>query len=225
MISINKRLLKCAEFISQGGVTADVGTDHGYLSAYLVLNKISTHVYACDINEGPLNSARATVERFMLTDKIDLVLSDGLNNVNDENITDVVIAGMGGELIVDIISRAQWLKNGVNLILQPMTKPEVLRKWLYANGFEIFQEQAVTDESFTYSVIQAEYCGNNIDISDFKSYVGKLRNDTEENRWYLLNLATRLKKIGDGLSKSQDMNEQSQKYLLLSEKIKAFTEE
>lgn len=224
MISINKRLLKCAEFISQGGITADVGTDHGYLSAYLVLNEISTHVYACDINEGPLNSARATVEKFMLSDKIDLVLSDGLDDINNENITDVVTAGMGAELIVDIISRAQWLKNGVNLVLQPMTKSEVLRKWLYANGFEIVQEQAVTDESFTYSVIQAEYCGNNIDISDFKSYVGKLRNDTEENRRYLSSLATRLEKIGDGLSKSQDKNEQSQKYLLLSEKIKAFAE-
>ena len=225
MMSINKRLLKCAEFISQGGVTADVGTDHRYLSAYLILNEISTHVYACDINEGPLNSARATVEKFMLSDKIDLILSDGLDNVNDENITDVVIAGMGGELITDIISRAQWLENGINLVLQPMTRPEVLRKWLYDNGFEILQEQAVTDENFTYSVIQAEYCGNKIEISDFKAYVGKLRNDTEENRRYLSNLASKLKKIGDGLSKSQDKNEQSQKYLLLSEKIKALAEE
>ena len=161
----------------------------------------------------------------MLSDKIDLVLSDGLDNVNNENITDVVIAGMGGELITDIVSRVQWLENGVNLVLQPMTRPEVLRKWLYANGFEILQEQAVTDESFTYSVIQAEYCGNKIEISDFKAYVGKLRNDTEENRRYLSNLASKLKKIGDGLSKSQDKNEQSQKYLLLSEKIKALAEE
>lgn len=225
MISINKRLLKCAEFISQGGVTADVGTDHGYLSAYLVLNEISTHVYACDINEGPLNSARQTVEKFMLGDRIDLVLSDGLDNVNDEKITDIVIAGMGGELIAEILGRAQWLENGVNLILQPMTKSEVLRKWLYANGFEIIKEQAVTDENFTYSVIQAEYCGNKVEISDFKAYVGKLRNDTEENRRYLFNLATRLKKIGDGLSKSQDKNEQAEKYLLLAEKIKALAEE
>lgn len=225
MITINKRLLKCAEFVSVGGITVDVGTDHGYLSAYLILNDISKHVYACDINEGPLSSARQTVEKFMLTDKIDLVLSDGLDNIHDEDITDVVIAGMGGELIANILSRADWLKKGVNLVLQPMTKAEVLRKWLYKNGYSILQEQAVTDENFTYTVIQAKYCGEKIIIDDFLAYVGKMKNDTFDGRKYLFNLSNRLNKIAQGLLKSQENKSQAEEYLILSKRIKALSEE
>ena len=65
------------------------------------------------------------------------MLSDGLDNVPPEGITDVVMAGMGGELIARLLEKCPWVKNGVNLVLQPMTKWDVLRKWLYANGFEV----------------------------------------------------------------------------------------
>lgn len=92
---------------------------------------------ACDVAPMPLKSAEEHINREGLSDRIGTVLSDGLDNVPPEGITDVVMAGMGGELIARLLEKCPWVKNSVNLVLQPMTKWDVLRKWLYANGFEV----------------------------------------------------------------------------------------
>lgn len=92
---------------------------------------------ACDVAPMPLKSAEEHIRREGLSDRIKTVLSDGLDNVPPEGITDVVMAGMGGELIARLLEKCPWVKNSVNLVLQPMTKWDVLRKWLYANGFEV----------------------------------------------------------------------------------------
>ena len=85
---------------------------------------------ACDVAPMPLKSAEEHINREGLLDRIGTVLSDGLDNVPPEGITDVVMAGMGGELIARLLEKCPWVKNGVNLVLQPMTKWDVLRKWL-----------------------------------------------------------------------------------------------
>ncbi|MBR6874655.1 MAG: SAM-dependent methyltransferase, partial [Ruminococcus sp.] len=105
----DNRLLACARLV-RGSRAADVGTDHGYLPMYLVQNGICESALACDINEKPLASARENIEKAGLSDKIGVYLSDGLGSVPCEGITDVIVAGMGGELIADIISRANWIK-------------------------------------------------------------------------------------------------------------------
>ena len=225
MINLNNRLKLCADFVTRGGVSADVGTDHGYLASYLVLNKISEKVFACDINEKPLNSARQTVEKFNISDSVEIILSDGLKNVPDENITDLIIAGMGGELISQIIAKAEWLKRGVNLVLQPMTKPELLRKWLYVNGYKIIKEQAVTDEKFTYTVIQSVYCGDFIQIDDYLSFVGLVDKTIGDGKKYLLITAQRLEKIAEGLKKSDEKKDEAEQYFELSQKIKSLLED
>ena len=92
---------------------------------------------ACDVAPMPLKSAEEHINREGLSDRIGTVLSDGLDNVPPEGITDVVMAGMGGELIARLLEKCPWVKNNVNLVLQPMTKWDVLRKWLYDNGFEV----------------------------------------------------------------------------------------
>ena len=95
---------------------------------------------ACDVAPMPLKSAEEHINREGLSDRIGTVLSDGLDNVPPEGITDVVMAGMGGELIARLLEKCPWVKNSVNLVLQPMTKWDVLRKWLYDNGFEVKKE-------------------------------------------------------------------------------------
>ena len=150
---LDKRLKLCADMV-KGTRVCDVGTDHAYLATELLsAGKCETAV-AADINEKPLASARNTLEKAGVLDRAELILSDGLKNIPERGITDIVIAGMGGELISKILSECSWLK-GKNLILQPMSRSEFLIKQLCENGFEILNRRAVTDGKFCYTVINA----------------------------------------------------------------------
>jgi len=219
MLILNKRLSLCASFVTKGGVAVDVGTDHAYLSSFLILNNISKNVIACDINSKPLLIAKKTLERYKIQDKITLLQSDGLKNVPDENVTDVIIAGMGGELITQIIENAIWLKRGTNLVLQAMSRASYLRKWLLNNGFRINLEQAVEDENFIYTVIKAEYCGEKIEVDDFFAETGMLDFKDKISQKYLIFQAKRLEKVSKEMFNSENQHENAVKYLTLSQKI------
>ncbi len=150
---LDKRLKLCAELV-RGTRVCDVGTDHAYLVAELLSEGKCVSAVAADINEKPLAAARETLEKAGVSRKVELILSDGLENVPEDGITDIVIAGMGGELIAGILSRCYWLE-GRNLILQPMSRPEKLIDFLCGNGFEIIEQRAVTEGKFCYTVINA----------------------------------------------------------------------
>lgn len=219
MISLDNRLKACAGFVTAGGICVDVGTDHGYLASYLVINGICKSAIACDINNGPLNTARQTVEKLGLKGKIDLILSDGLDNIPDEEITDVIIAGMGGELIAKIISKANWLQRGTNLVLQPMTKAEFLREWLFCNGFKILNEKPVCDGIFNYTIIQAAFSGEFKTIDDYFAYTGLIDSNSDEGKLYFKAILNRIEKIISGLKKSEDKFDDIQKYCIIKDKI------
>lgn len=219
MLQLNDRLSLCASFVTRGGVAVDVGTDHAYLASFLVLNNICNKVIACDINEKPLLSAKKTLEKYKLQDRVILLQSDGLKNVPDENVTDVIVAGMGGELISQIIGNADWLKRGTNIILQAMTRASFLRKWLYSNGFKIVEEKAVEDDNLLYTVIKAEYCGEISEVDDFFSETGMLDFSEEISQKYLSRQANRLKTISNELLKAEDKKDMAEKYFNLSQKI------
>lgn len=207
MINIDDRLKQCAEFVSGHGCAVDVGTDHAYLAAYLISSGICEKVIACDLREGPLESAKQHILHEGLEDKIETVLSDGLDNISPDNVSDIIIAGMGGELIARIISRAEWIKeNKVNLILQPMTKAHELRKYLFDNGFSIKCEKAVRSEPFIYSVINAEYSDELKKYEDFEIYSGGLDFRRELDREYLSIQANKLIIAGQGMLKSEKEN-------------------
>ncbi|MBR6696632.1 MAG: SAM-dependent methyltransferase, partial [Oscillospiraceae bacterium] len=93
---LDERLSLCAKFVTEGGIVCDVGTDHAYLVAHLLMSGKSVSAIACDIADGPLLSARTTIEKNNLSDKAEVIKSDGLDNISPDGITDVVIAGMGG---------------------------------------------------------------------------------------------------------------------------------
>lgn len=156
----NKRLLACARLMSEfpkpNRCAADIGTDHGYLAAYLIESEICQSAIASDINPMPLASAERTVKAHGLSDRVALILSDGLDSVPRGNITDIICAGMGGELIADIISRCGWARE-CTLFLQPMSKAEELRRSLYDNDFAIVREIAQRDGRFVYPIICVEY--------------------------------------------------------------------
>lgn len=219
---LDNRLSACASFVSGKGTVVDVGTDHGYLPCYLVENGVCQKAIAADINVAPLDSAKSNIKESGLEDRISAVLSDGLKNISPEGVTDVVIAGMGGELIADIISNGKDFYNA-EFILQPMTKPELLREWLWSHGFEIKAEKACKDEFF-YTVINAKYIGENSDYTELSCYVGKMGNETENEKGWLLKQASKLSKKGEGLKKSADNADKAEHYLKLAEKITAYAE-
>lgn len=223
MITIDNRLKVCADMVSGNGIVCDVGTDHAYLPAYLIENNICDYAIASDINEGPLKFAQQTIIKYHIEDKIRLLKSDGLKNIPSENVSDVVIAGMGGETIAEIISGTQWLKSGVNLVLQPMTRAGYLRKWLYKNGFEIAEEKAVIQDRFIYTAIRAFYSGYKFNIGKVTEITGRINIETDAGMKYCQNQLSKINNIAMGLSKAGKTAD-SQEYQRIAERLTAMME-
>ncbi|MDD6825932.1 MAG: Nif3-like dinuclear metal center hexameric protein [Oscillospiraceae bacterium] len=198
----DKRLLKCAQMVSGKGSVCDVGTDHAYLPVHLIQNNICSYAVAGDVADGPLEAATLTVEKSGLSDRISIVKSDGLKNIAPDGITDVIVAGMGAETISEIINNAPWLHDGINLILQPMTKVPFLRRWLYENGYEILREEAVTDEGHIYTVMNVRYSGYRIDVNNVFAELGMFDFTEESSVKYAEKQFNRIKRISDGMKKS-----------------------
>ncbi len=203
-IALDERLRAAAGLVREGAVLCDVGTDHAYLPCALAAQGRIKKAFAMDVAEGPLANARETVMHNGLQEAVLLRLSDGLDALTEDErqeITDILICGMGGELIDRIICRAPWLKNAKkSLVLQPMTKASFLRRRLYAQGFEIQKEVAVFDHHHCYSVMRVIYAGKAREIDPLFAEVGKLPDEkTEDARRYMRVAAGRLKKAAMGM--------------------------
>lgn len=157
-LPISKRLLCCAEMIKKGARVADIGTDHGYLAVYLLQNKIADEVYASDLREKPLQKARDNARLFGMSERIHFLQSNGLHNYKGDEMDTIVCAGMGGDLICQIIDNAPWLQNErYTLILQPQSGGQDVRRYLMEHGFFIETEVLTEDSGFLYSVMQVHY--------------------------------------------------------------------
>lgn len=185
--------------VTPGRVVADIGTDHAYLPAYLLLNGIAPFVIACDIGEKPLQNAAETAEIYHLAGKIDLRVSDGLENVRPEEYGAVTVCGMGGTLIAEILERAA-LPDDVQLVLQPMTHVEDVRAWLCRSGFVIGREVCVKDAGRVYFCMAAERGSEPLKDEPGYRYFGTLTGETEEERFFLKKTVARVKKRADSLA-------------------------
>ncbi len=220
-VGLDQRLLLVAGQVRPNAVFADVGCDHGRLAVYLVQQRQARAGFACDIRPQPLEKARQLVEKTGLSSKITIVLTNGLQGLESKGITDVTIAGIGGEVIGDIIEKASFLqKPGVRLVLQPMSREHLLRQALYRLGFFIVEEQAVHAKKFVYTVITAEYGGTVEEISPLFAYTGLLpRQNTEESRCKLERTAAMAAQAGKGLL-AQGKRAAGQELLDLAAQIK-----
>lgn len=171
--ALNARLISAAELTRQDATFADIGTDHAYLPLFLLDTGRIRFAYCSDINEGPLASARRNAEERGRLSDTEFILTDGAAILAGKGITDYAICGMGGELIADIIDRAPHLKDSaVNLILQPMTRQEKLRAYLFASGFEITHESYSFDAGKYYVCLLATYSGKRREISPIEAVAG-----------------------------------------------------
>ena len=170
---LSLRLSCAAEMVRAGAVVSDVGTDHAYLPIYLCATGRAVRAVASDVNAGPIARAKENVAAWGLSDRIDTLLCDGLCAVEPYAPTDILILGMGGELIVRILSDAPFVRDGGRrLILQPMTHPEAVRAYLFENGYTIVDERLIKEEKI-YQILCAEYTGKREDYTALEALVGK----------------------------------------------------
>lgn len=166
-MQLSERLKCVADCVSPGNVAADVGCDHAYTSIYLVKNDISPHVYAMDVNDGPVSRAEKNVRLYHCENQITVIKSDGLKMIKPEyGVKSIIISGMGGTLITDILGNSPRAHNGCGeLILQPQSDVWKVRRWLHDNGYAISDEEMVYEDSKYYVIIKAvhgsEHYGEN----------------------------------------------------------------
>ena len=221
-INLDERLLCCAEFVRENSVLADVGTDHAYLPTALILKGKIKAALGCDINEKPLSSAKQTIDEAEVSDKVKLRLCDGLCGVEKHEFTDVVIAGMGGELIIKILADCPYIKDEkYNLILQPMSKAYDLRKWLCENGFFVVEEKAAVANNKIYTVINAKFVGENTDADESFYHFGKLLfKDDEKSKMYVEKQKNSLEKRAKGILSADSENKIAKEILNMIKEIK-----
>ena len=128
-LALQPRLQAIAGLVAAGTRLVDVGTDHGYLPVYLLQEGVIPAAIATDIGQAPLDHARRTAAAYGLSKRLSFRLCDGLAAVSPEEVDTVVIAGMGGETIAAILDAVPWAGEK-DLLLQPMTRAELLRPWL-----------------------------------------------------------------------------------------------
>lgn len=166
-MKLTDRLLKIASLVSDGKKIADIGTDHGYIPVYLLKEGKVPFAVLADVNKGPLDNAHKEVIQNNLLDKVDLRLGSGIEILEIGEVEEVIIAGMGGILISELLEAKKEVAHNVEkLILQPMQAQEELRYYLLNNGYEILEEVLVREDFRIYEIIIAKYTGKNTIIED-----------------------------------------------------------
>ena len=199
----------------RGKTAVDVGCDHAQLACWLAAN-VSSRVIASDVRDGPLNAARRTAAECGVTN-VEIIKSDGLAEIGFAD--DVIICGMGGELIARIISGCRFLSEDTRFILQPMTKDDFLRRWLYQNGFEIEKELIAAEHTGEnvrrYIIMYSRYTGVCSDVDEYFALTGKIT-----DKEYLDRLAVKLQTIAERVTDKKRAEAMKKFALKIFENIK-----
>lgn len=171
MSKLTPRLNAALQYINGSACFADIGSDHAYLAVEAVKSGRAASAVASEVREGPLMRSRANTVGMR---GITCVLSDGFDNLRGRGIDCAAICGMGGETIVDILSRG-FDFSGMTLILQPQSNLQILRAFLWDNGFEITDESFVTEGIHAYCIMRVMFTGNTTRYSASDTYLGKIR--------------------------------------------------
>ena len=194
MITLDSRLSLCASFVRQDSKLADIGTDHAYLPVWLCQNGVCKSAVAADINPEPLSRGQLTIRQAGLEDKVKTRLSDGLKSISADEADDIVIAGMGGELIAKIILDCEYSRDkDKRFILQPMTKSELLIERLCQNGFEILSQDCCVASNKCYTVLLVQYSGEKRAYSEVYPYICELK--PKENETHLRFLKAHIERL------------------------------
>lgn len=222
-MQLEGRLKLIAELVPACEVLADVGTDHGYIPIYCVQNGMCNRAIAMDVNPLPLDRADAHIKKYDLDKFISTRLSDGVQQLSPDEADVIVIAGMGGQLIMNILDAgADIITEDTYLILQPMLAAKELREFLADNGYDICDEYVCREENKFYNIITAKRGKN--EFSDNDIYIGKnlSQNSPEVYKDYLEYKIRVNEKILSGLKQSSV--EDTERISLVERELKYFRE-
>ena len=188
-MKLRPRLKVIAEMLPRCSLICDIGTDHAYLPIYLLKNHICKRAVITEISQGPLNTAYKNVSKENVENNIEAILGNGLNALicskclkeSKDGDYVVIIAGMGGSLMVKIINDGiHYAKKAKTLILQPMSRIEIVTEWLINQGFEIYNQRLVKDDNRIYNVLAVKWTGIQKKYNTVDLYIGKKLIDEED---------------------------------------------
>lgn len=226
-INLDSRLSLVASLVRNGSRIADIGTDHAYIPVYLLQSGVSPSAVAADLRKMPLENAKKTIETYSFSNSITTALSNGLDSIDKDCCDDIIIAGMGGLLIKEILSRTEWVYNKkYRLVLQPMSHQEDVRRFLFEHGFKIVREKCCLDGKHCYCVIAAEFTGEKYNYTPARIFTGTLpENDDEAAAVYLNNQLLRLEKRKNALQKAGTEPDEVKRLSEIIDDFKRITED
>ena len=201
---LTPRLETVARLVPPGVRFADIGTDHAYLPAKLLLDGVIDRAIAADLREGPLSRARETARQYGVEDKVSFRLCDGLSGIECGETDAIAIAGMGGETIAAILAAAPWTKEH-KMLLQPMTSFHDLRGWLQRSGYEICREHIAREGNRLYSVMEVRG-GEMPPLTPAELWAGK-QSDDPLRPAYLDLMTAKAVRVLNGLNAAQTRDE------------------
>lgn len=156
-MGLSMRMQRVADMTEPCAGAADIGCDHGYVSIYLIERKLAGHVIAMDVRKGPLSRAETNIRQKGLETRIECRLSDGLEQLKPGEADTILIAGMGGPLMIGILERGREKRLGTEtLILQPQSEIPEVRRYLHRIGYEIVAEDMLLEDGKYYTVLKAK---------------------------------------------------------------------
>lgn len=158
-VRLSKRMRMLADLVSAGNVLADVGCDHGLLPIYLVSTGKVRRAIAMDLRPGPLERARENIRAYCCEDRVETRLSDGLENIAPEEADRILIAGMGGGIMLHILRKGAKSAQAAELILQPQSEIYEVRRFLWEQGYDILAEEIVEEDGKFYPAMRAVFRG------------------------------------------------------------------
>lgn len=214
--------MTAASLVTEGNRLADVGTDHGYIPIYLLLQKKIKSAIAMDINKGPLQRAKEHISLYELGDYIETRLSDGVAALQPGEVDSILIAGMGGGLVMHILEEGKEVcKQAKELILQPQSEIDHVRAYLRKEGYEFLQEEMVLEDEKFYPMMKVRYTGAEQKISTelweiYNLYGGLL---LEKKHPVLKTFLLRERELYAGIAENLKKQEASEKILKRMEEV------
>ena len=206
MIKLSNRLKKIAELVDFGATVIDVGTDHGYVPNFLCEKKISRDIIATDISKNSLEKSIELTKKMGNEKFIRNILANGIVKENRDNI---IIAGLGGIQIAEIIFNSiEISRSAKKLILQPMQKTNILRRELNNMGFEIIDEEIIFEDDRYFEIIIAKFNGKKKSLDELDFYFSKSLIN-KKDKVYLAYLSERKVELEKILNKINKDNKRS----------------
>lgn len=186
----------------------DIGTDHAYVPIKVINDGIAKKCIACDLREGPLKIANKNIEQNGMNEKIETRLGFGLDVINKDETDCVVIAGMGGTLIKNILDRGMDKISPKSIIItQPNIYQQDVRKWFYENGFNIYKEKLVLEDKRIYNIICARFGETKKEVTEFDYYISDKILEDPLCGVYMENMLTKYKRALHGMSNMKNLDE------------------